>query len=135
MSANVFCSVFNTYTVFLASTVPFVSSADLNVTVQYLLGSAGFSPFGSWGSTGPTTGGSCGVTFAFTVRFAVSSCKLPLVSATGFPLSTNFNSVPSVGFAVIPFAVKSAKATSFVKPWLSVNVTTSFVKSSLSPSV
>ena len=56
MSANVFVSVFNTYAVFLASTVPFVVSADSNVTVQYLLVSAGFPPFGSCGSTGPTTG-------------------------------------------------------------------------------
>ena len=56
MSANVFVSVFNTYTVFLAATVPFVVSADSKVTVQYLLGSAGFPPFGSVGSTGPTTG-------------------------------------------------------------------------------
>ena len=29
--------VFNTYTVFLAATVPFVVSADSKVTVQYLL--------------------------------------------------------------------------------------------------
>ena len=55
MSANVFLSVFNTYTVFLAATVPFVVSADSKVTVQYLLGSAGFPP-GCVGSTGPTTG-------------------------------------------------------------------------------
>ena len=135
MSANVFCSVFNTYTVFLAATVPFVSSADSNVTVQYLLVSCGFPPFGSSGSTGPTTGGSCGVTFAVTVRFAVSSCKLPLVNTTGFPLSSNVKAFPFVGFAVIPFAAKSAKATFFVKPWLSVNVTSSPVRSSFSPSV
>ena len=115
MSANVLFSVFNTYTVFLAATVPFVVSSDSNVTVQYLLVSCGFPPFGSSGSTGPTTGGSCGVTFAFTVRFAVSSCKLPLVNTTGFPLSANVKAVPSVGFAVIAFVAKSLNATSFVK--------------------
>ena len=50
-------------------------------------------------------------------------------------MSANVKAVPSVGFAVIPFAAKSANATSFVKPWLSVNVTSSPASASFSPSV
>ena len=76
MSANVLFSVFNTYTVFLASTVPFVSSADSNVTVQYLLVSCGFPPFGSSGSTGPTIG-SCGVVVCSNSALIV---MLPLIA-------------------------------------------------------
>ena len=88
MSASVFVADFNTYTVFLAATVPFVVSADVKVTVQYLFVSAGFSA-DYVGSIGPTTSGSCGVgalKYAFTV---ISLSIVVCVSSAGSHLSNS----------------------------------------------
>ena len=120
-------------TIFSTFAFLFASAATVNVIVlsfSYLLSLAAFS----------TVILSCGSSvkvyfFAFTVRFFVSSCKLPLLIVTGFWLSFNVKSAPFAGFVVIPLASNSASATSLVKFLSSVSVTTSPVKSNLSPSV
>ena len=76
------------------------------------------------------------ISFAFTVKASVFAVNEPFVNSTAFPLfAATVNDVSFAGVAVIPLSAKSAKATSFVKPWLSVNVTSSPARFSFSPSV
>ena len=74
-------------------------------------------------------------TFGFTVSAAVSAFTSPIEITTDFPLWSTVRGVSFVGSAVIPNSSKSLNSTSFVKRWLSVNVTFNPVRSSVSPSV
>ena len=73
-----------------------------------------------------------GVVAPSTVNADVVAVKVPIVMVTPLPLSAAVNVAPFAGVVVIPSAVKSANATSFVVPPVYVTVTTSPVKSSVS---
>ena len=92
MSANVLLAVFSTYTVFSAATVPFVVSADSNVTAQYLFAS-GFFPSGFVGSFGPT--------------ISFSKTAVNVVWATVPVFSDSFCPFPSLSFHATKFFVTS----------------------------
>ena len=67
-----------------------------------------------------------------TVNADVVAVNVPIVMVTPLPLSAAVNVAPFAGVVVMPSAVKSANATSFVVPPVYVTVTTSPVKSSVS---
>ena len=85
--------------------------------------------------TCPGFAGSGTTTFAFTINLSVSHCAFPFLIVTGLLLLFNVKLALFSGSVLIPYLVNSSSFASSFKPCLSFNVTTSLVKSSLSPSV